>query len=144
MSEWSVGIDVGHGETSAARMSLRSLLVGAEVTSLEIDNRKSIITAVAHTPGGEVLLGKTALIRDDALDVRATFKAEPSRLNPADRRALQTFFRAVCDTLDIQNAGLLRRGDAAVYVGVPSGWNAEAAAAYRDLLRNDIVSDVTL
>ena len=33
-----------------------------EVTSLEIDNRKSIITAVARTPAGEVLLGKTALI----------------------------------------------------------------------------------
>jgi hypothetical protein len=141
---WSVGIDIGHGETAAARLSLRGLLAGAEVSSLEIDNRKSIITAVARTPGGEVLLGKTALIRDDALDVRAAFKAEPSRLGPADRRALQTFFRAVCDTLDVQNAGLLRRGDAAVYVGVPSGWSAEAASAYRDLLRNDVVPEVAL
>jgi hypothetical protein len=142
--EWSVGIDVGHGETAAARLSLRSLLAGAEVSSLEIDNRKSIITAVARTPGGEVLLGKIALTRDDALDVRTAFKGEPSRLRPADRRALQTFFRAVCETLDIQNGGLLRRGDAAVHVGVPSGWSAEAAAAYRELLRNDIVSDVSL
>jgi hypothetical protein len=142
--EWSVGIDVGHGETAAARLSLRSLLAGAEVSSLEIDNRKSIITAVARTPGGEVLLGKTALTRDDAIDVRAAFKAEPGRLGPADRRALQTFFRAVCDTLDIRNGGLLRRGDAAVHVGVPSGWSAEAAAAYRELLRNDVVSEVTL
>jgi molecular chaperone DnaK (HSP70) len=141
---WSVGIDIGHGETAAARMSLRNLLVGAEVSSLELDNRKSIITAVAHTPGGEVLLGKTALIRDDALDVRAAFKAEPARLGPADRRALQTFFRAVCDVIDPQNGGLLRRGDAAVHVGVPSGWSAEAAAAYRDLLRNDVVAEVTL
>src|SRR5215213_8556629 len=106
MSEWSVGIDIGHGETAAARMSLRSLLIGGEVTSLEIDNRKSIITAVAHTPAGEVLLGKTALIRDDAIDVRAAFKAEPAQLGPAERRALQTFFRAVCDTLDTQNAAL--------------------------------------
>jgi hypothetical protein len=144
MKEWSIGVDVGHGETAAARMSLRSLLVGAEVTSLEIDNRKSIITAVARTPGGEVLLGKTALIRDDAVDVRAAFKAAPSELGPADRRALQTFFRAVCDTLDTQSAGLLRRGDAAVHVGVPSGWSAEAATAYRDLLRNDVVPDLTL
>jgi hypothetical protein len=143
-SAWSVGIDVGHGETAAARMSLRGLLVGAEASSLEIDNRKSIITAVARTPGGEVLLGKTALIRDDALDVRAAFKAEPSQLGAADRRALQTFFRAVCETLDTQNGGLLRRGDAAVHVGVPSGWSAGAAAAYRDLLRNDIVPDVIL
>ena len=91
-NEWSVGIDVGHGETAAARMSLRSLLIGAEVTSLEIDNRKSIITAVARTPAGEVLLGKTALVRDDAVEVRAAFKAEPSQLGPGDRRALQTFF----------------------------------------------------
>ena len=144
MKEWSVGIDVGHGETAAARMSLRSLLVGAEVTILEIDNRKSIITAVARTPGGEALLGKTALIRDDAVDVRAAFKAEPSQLSPGDRRALQAFFRAVCDTLETQNGGLLRRGDAVVHVGVPSGWSAEAAVAYRDLLRNDIVPDVTL
>src|SRR5215213_110375 len=144
MKEWSVGIDIGHGETAAARMSLRSLLVGAEVTSLEIDNHKSIITAVARTPEGEVLLGKTALIRDDAVEVRAAFKAEPSQLGSGDRRALQTFFRAVCDTLDTQSSGLLRRGDAAVHVGVPSGWSAEAAAAYRELLRNDVVPDVTL
>src|SRR5687767_14538452 len=111
MKECSVGIDVGHGETAAARMSLHSLLVGAEVTILEIDNRKSIITAVARTPGGEVLLGRTALIRDDAVDVRAAFKAEPSQLSPSDRSALQAFFRAVCDTLDTQSGGLLRRGD---------------------------------
>src|SRR4029078_12427023 len=39
---------------------------------------------------------------------------------------------------------MLRRGDAAVHVGVPSGWSAEAATAYRDLLRNDIVPAVTL
>jgi hypothetical protein len=144
MKEWSVGIDIGHGETAAARMSLHSLLVGAEVTSLEIDNRKSIITAVARTSGGEVLLGKSALIRDDAIDVRAAFKAEPSQLGRGDRIALQTFFRAVCETLDTQNGGLLRSGDVVVHVGVPSGWSAEAAGAYRDLLRNDIVPDVTL
>jgi hypothetical protein len=144
MKAWSIGIDIGHGESAAARMSLSNLLAGAEVTSLEIENHKSIITAVARTPAGEVLLGKTALIRDDALDVRAAFKAEPSQFSPGDRRALQTFFRAVCDTLDLQNSGLLRRGDAVIHVGVPSGWSADAVAAYRDLLRNDIVPDVTL
>src|SRR3954447_6411270 len=60
-------------------MSLASLLAGTEVGSLEIDNRKSIITAVARAPSGEVLVGKTALVRDDAIDVRAAFKAEPGR-----------------------------------------------------------------
>jgi len=144
MSEWSVGIDLGHGETSAARMSLRSLLVGTEVISLEIDNRKSIITAVARTATGEVLLGKTALIRDDAIDVSAAFKAEPAQLSTAQRRALQTFFRAVCDALDMQNGGFLRRGEASVQVGIPSGWSADVAVAYADLLRNDIVSDLVL
>ena len=83
MKEWSVGIDVGHGETSAARMSLRSLLVGAEVTSLELDNRKSIITAVARTPGGDVLLGKTALIRDDAIEGTARVWLPPHASSPA-------------------------------------------------------------
>jgi len=141
---WSVGIDVGHGETAAARMSLASLLAGTEVGSLEIDNRKSIITAVARAPSGEVLVGKTALVRDDAIDVRAAFKAEPGRLGAAERRALQTFFRAVCDALDTQNGGFLRRHEAAVHVGIPSGWSAESAAAYRDLLRNDVVDEVTL
>jgi hypothetical protein len=144
MTEWSVGIDVGHGETSAARMSLRNLLIGTDVTSLEIDNRKSIITAVARTPSGEVLLGKAALTRDDAQDVRAAFKAEPARLGPGERRSLQTFFRAVCDALDLQNGGFLRGNEAVVHVGVPSGWTAEASATYRDLLRNDIVRDVVL
>lgn len=143
-TSWSIGIDIGHGETAAARMSLHSALAGAEVSSLEIDNRKSIITAVARTPGGEVLLGKTALIRDDALEVRAAFKAQPARLSSADRRALQTFFRAVCDVLDTQNGGLLRRDGASVHVGAPSGWSTEASAAYRDLLRNDVVHEVTL
>jgi hypothetical protein len=144
MSEWSVGIDVGHGETSAARMSLKNLLVGTEVTSLEIDNRKSILTAVGRTAAGEVLLGKTALIRDDAIDVHAAFKAEPTRLGATDRRVLQAFFRTVCDTLDTHHGGFLRGKEATVHVGIPSGWNAAAAAAYRDLLRNDIVDDVVL
>ncbi len=144
MSEWSLGIDVGHGETSAARMSLRSIHIGTDVTSLEIDNRKSIITAVARTPAGEVLLGTTALTRDDALDVRAAFKAEPSRLGPGERRSLQTFFRAVCDALDLQNSGFLRANEAVVHIGVPSGWDAEAATAYRTLLRNDVVRDLVL
>jgi hypothetical protein len=141
---WSLGIDVGHGETSAARMSLGNLLVGTEVTSLEIDNRKSIITAVARTPNGEALLGKTALIRDDAIDVHAAFKAEPARLGVRERRALQTFFRAVCDTLDTHHGGFLRRREAVVHVGIPSGWTASAAADYRALLHNDIVDDLVL
>lgn len=144
MTEWSVGVDIGHGETSAARMSLRNLLIGTDVTSLEIDNRKSIITAVARTASGEVLLGKTALTRDDAQEVRAAFKAEPGLLGPSERRSLQTFFRAVCDALDVQNGGFLRGKEAVVHVGVPSGWDAEASAAYRELLRNDVVRDVVL
>src|SRR5918911_1981998 len=120
MSEWSVGIDVGHGETSAARASLSNPSIGAEVTSLEIDNRKSIITALARTPSGQVLLGKSALVRDDAIDVQAAFKAEPTRLGPSERHALQAFFRAVCDALDTNNGGVLRRREATVHVGVPS------------------------
>lgn len=144
MTSWSVGIDVGHGETSAARMSLANLAVGTEVTSLEIDNRKSIITAVARTPAGEVLIGKTALIRDDAVEVHAAFKAEPARLGATERRALQTFFRAVCDALDTQYGGFLRGREATVHVGIPSGWDAGAAAAYRALLRNDVVDEVVL
>ena len=139
---WSLGIDVGHGETSAARLSLRSIHMGTDVTSLEIENRKSIITAVGRTPTGEVLLGTAALTRDDALDVRAAFKAEPSRLGPGERRSLQTFFRAVCDELDRQNGGFVRAGEAVVHVGVPSGWSADAVAAYRDVLRNDVVREI--
>ena len=144
MIEWSVGIDVGHGETSAARMSLTNLFVGTDVTSLELDNRKSIITAVGRTADGEVLIGKMALVRDDALDVHAAFKAAPGRLEAADRRALQAFFRAVCDTLDSHYGGFLRRREAAVHVGIPSGWDADAAAAYSALLRNDVVDEVVL
>jgi hypothetical protein len=143
-AEWSLGIDVGHGETSAARASLANPSVATEVTSLEIDNRKSIITAVARASTGEVLLGKSAVIRDDATDVHAAFKAEPTKISVIQRRALQTFFRAVCDALDMRYSGFLRRREAVVHVGAPSGWSPEASAAYRELLRNDIVGEVVL
>lgn len=131
--KYVVGIDFGHGETSAAICPIEwdkdagQREANCQDIDLDIPARKKVITsAICHTIDG-------SLIGDEAFDhmsdndgIRICFKQKPKSLNGKEERLMIDYMRAVYariresrDELDDKNH--------IVYIARPSGWEEEEA-----------------
>lgn len=125
-----VGFDLGHGETSVARMTLEP---GAAPQIIPVFGKRSQITAVAHRPDVGVLVGELALRSATVTDKQVAFKQKPPG-TPESRKALLDFVRryhAILTSRDRIAAGNRTH----YFVGCPSAWSAAEMNDYQTLLQ---------
>jgi hypothetical protein len=123
-----VGIDLGHGETSAARISLTS---NAPPQMLQILGKSSQITAVAALPDGTLVIGERAVQSRQVSRQRVGFKVRPPGTRES-RQAITDYVRQYTAELTHQ---ILGGGRTHYFVGYPSAWSDQEAATYGELLR---------
>ncbi|MFC8848541.1 MULTISPECIES: Hsp70 family protein [unclassified Micromonospora] len=128
-----VGFDLGHGETSVARMNVTN---GSQPYVVEVfPGSRVVTTAVAKLPSGTIVIGDNAALLPDATDMQAKFKS-PHIADPRVHRPTSAFVGAVLDLL--VDSGEAIDGDTLVVFGHPSGWTETEVADYEQLLRQSV------
>lgn len=145
-----VGIDYGHGETSAGYVDSETV-IGSEIhmQDLKISGEQIVIPSIlCITHNGEYIINPSANQLAQAKDVGICFKAplvgnakykEISRLNKEYFKAfLAKVYESIIhndnNPLHIDNNG---NADFKVYIACPSGWNDKQIQAYRDFVRSE-------
>lgn len=130
--EYVIGIDFGHGETSAAYCTLDWDRNDAQSFSwVDLDlgsNSKVIVSAICQTSDGRHFIGEKALsstVVQNQSALRVCFKAAPQDINGEAEQLMIAYMRDVYQTICENKADLLHEGNHIVYIARPSGWHDE-------------------
>lgn len=129
---WSVGLDLGDGESAVAWADCRG---HADVRLFEAEpGRVGVVTALARGPFGERLFGEAALRQPEPREVRITFKHRPVPLTagllpPSDAAEFAALLLS-----DFAGRHPEVVGDCCVHVGHPAGWDRPTVDVYRSQL----------
>lgn len=134
--EYVIGIDLGHGETSAAICPMQwetqnSLLDPAKDLEME-PNRKVIPSAITITADGTAKIG-TAAFDPNILKqakVNVCFKKKPESITGEAEALMILFMKEVYRKIRENNGGMLTDTNHLVYIATPSGWDKEAQNLY--------------
>lgn len=129
--EYVIGIDFGHGETSAAlcKLNWEAGESGFAYTDLDLgSNSKVIVSAICRTSDGSFFIGEKAfapnvITQQSAL--RVCFKAEPQQIDGENERLMIEYMRMVYQRILQIKTDLLTEDNHIVYIARPSGWHAE-------------------
>lgn len=134
--EYVIGIDLGHGETSAA---LCPIQWDTEVEQLDpatdlelIGGRKVIPSAITILPNETAYIGDAAFAPEilRQAKVRVCFKRAPRDVNGDAEKTMIRFMKEVYTRILQNNVGLLTPTNHLVYIATPSGWSKESQALY--------------
>lgn len=139
--EYVIGIDFGHGETSAAICALDwdtpvDQLDAAK--DLEMGgNSKVLPSAITLLPNGEAKIGDAAFNPDvlKKANVNVCFKQAPKNLDGEKERLMIRFMQEVYKRIRENNTGMLNDSNHLVYIATPSGWNKQTQALYVEMAR---------
>ncbi|MBV6402736.1 MAG: hypothetical protein CNIPEHKO_03049 [Anaerolineales bacterium] len=135
-----IGFDLGHGETAIASTTSRSL---SDPQSIDIlNNKNSILTAVAFDPKKGILIGDDAYIYPKSESLRILFKG--SRFdNPEVSESIKLFVYKCLQIL--QNAGKIANNENSYFfVGSPAGWFQEDRDSYKRILKKAGMQNVVI
>ncbi len=137
--KYVIGIDFGHGETSAA---ICEILWGADASKLENakdlemgGNKKVIPSAITILDDGRAYIGDSAFnpaILKSA-KVRVCFKKAPTDINGEPERLMTRFMGEVYKKIRENNTGLLTDNNHLVYIATPSGWDSKTQELYKSM-----------
>lgn len=141
--KYVLGIDFGHGETSAAICELEwDKSAGqrlTEVADIDIDRaaRKKVIpSAICRTNGGLYIGDEAFEHTTDNQGIRVCFKQKPSSLDGAPEALMSDYMKAVYNKI-LENDDRLKPDNHIVYIARPSGWTDEdAKELYRQMAIN--------
>lgn len=134
--EYIIGIDFGHGETSAAFCPIGWNLQDGELEGVkDIDfgnNSKVIPSAISITDDGRVYIGETAFLPEvlNRAKVNVCFKKCPKDINGEQEQLMIQYMRAVYQLICEKNNALFTNGNHIVCIAAPSGWSQEAMLLY--------------
>ena len=134
--EYIIGIDFGHGETSAAFCPIGWNLQDGELEGVkDIDfgnNSKVIPSAISITDDGRVYIGETAFLPEvlNRAKVNVCFKKCPKDINGEQEQLMIQYMRAVYQLICEKNNALFTNGNHIVCIAAPSGWSKEAMLLY--------------
>jgi hypothetical protein len=137
--EYVIGIDLGHGETSAAICPLQWDTLSANldpVKDLEMGgNRKVIPSAITILEDGSAYIGDAAFNPEvlKKATVRVCFKQAPKDINGEAEKTMIRFMHEVYVRIRENNQALLQDGNHLVYIATPSGWNKDQQALYMQM-----------
>jgi len=128
-----VGFDLGHGDTSAARIAA----TGGRVQPLElVKGTKVIPTALGTRTDGTIVIGKDAF-RQDVRDQVQQFKSAQVS-NQQISAALRIFVNEAINKLRVNNSTIAFNPTTLVVFGCPSAWSDGQRLAYGTLLSEQV------
>lgn len=138
--EYVVGIDFGHGETSAAICPIEwgkdAGRREAKVLDIDLDSsaRKKVITSAICRVTDGILIGDEAFEHmSDNNGIRVCFKQKPESLDGDAEKLMVDYMRTVYARIR-KNQDELTDTNHIVYIARPSGWNEEnAKELYRQM-----------
>jgi len=139
--EYVVGIDLGHGETSAAICSMQWDADQANWdTPQDIDmghNRKVMPSAITLLPDGRAFVGEKAFDPEilKQADVHVCFKKKPVSLDGEDEKLMIRFMHEVYVLIRENLGGTLTDSNHVVFIATPSGWDVESQKLYEEMAR---------
>ena len=134
--EYVIGIDLGHGETSAALCPMQwdtavELLDPAK--DLEMGGNKKVMpSAITILDNGNAYIGDAAFNPEilKQADVRVCFKKAPKDINGEAEKIMISFMREVYKRIRENNKANLTDSNHLVYIATPSGWDDAAKDLY--------------
>jgi len=134
--EHVIGIDLGHGETSAAICSLQwdtSVEQLDPVKDLKLSGSKAVVpSAITFLEDGSARVGEAAFNIDllKQAQVHVGFKQKPVDVNGEAEKIMIRFMKEVYNLIRSIYAGILTDGNHLVYIATPSGWDKETKRLY--------------
>lgn len=135
--DYVIGIDFGHGETSAAICPLqweeKNVDLLDPVKDLEMGgNKKAIPSAITIIDENDAKIGESAFNTDvlKKAEVHVCFKQAPKDINGEAEKIMMRFMKEVYGSIRSNNAGILSDGNHLVYIATPSGWNKTTQQLY--------------
>lgn len=139
--EYVIGIDLGHGETSAAIAPMQWDKLDNQleaVKDLEMEpNRKVLPSAITITADGNAKIG-TAAFSPDILKrahVNVCFKQKPENIEGEAEKLMIRYMKEVYRKIRENNGGMLTDTNHLVYIATPSGWDKKAQNIYLEMAR---------
>ncbi len=129
--EYIIGIDLGHGETSAAICPVQwDTPVEQLYPAKDLDmggNKKVIPSAITILDNGDAFIGDRAFGSDilKKASVNVCFKQAPKDINGEKEKLMMRFMQEVYRCIIENNSAILHDGNHKVYIATPSGWDAE-------------------
>lgn len=134
--EYVIGIDFGHGETSAAYCSIGWDSTKGQLSAIkDIDfgsNNKVIPSAISITTDDKAYIGDAAFLPEvlNKAEAKVCFKKKPEDINGESERLMMRFMKEVYRTIRERNSALFTEGNHLVYIATPSGWDEKAKDLY--------------
>lgn len=137
--EYVIGIDLGHGETSAAICPLQwdtaiELLDPAK--DLEMGGNKKVIpSAITILENGSAYIGDAAFNPEvlKQAKVRVCFKKAPKDIAGESEQLMIRYMQEVYKRIREQNSAILTDRNHLVYIATPSGWDEKTQQLYRQM-----------
>ena len=141
--QYVVGIDFGHGETSAAICELEwDKSAGTseqKIRDIDMDRnskKKVIVSAICKTPNGRYYIGNEAFEPNNLMDgtqLSVCFKQAPKQLTGEKEQLMIAYMRTVYERI-LNYEEKLQEGNHIVYIARPSGWvNKETKELYSQM-----------
>ena len=134
--QYVIGIDLGHGETSAAYCPIGWDAAKGQLGNVkDIDfgsNTKVIPSAISITTDGKAYIGDAAFLPEVLSKAKANvcFKKKPEDINGEAEQLMMRFMKEVYATIRERNSALFTEGNHLVYIATPSGWDDAAKDLY--------------
>ena len=137
--EYVIGIDLGHGETSAALCPLQwdtTIEMLDPAKDLEMGGNKKVIpSAITILENGNAYIGDAAFNPEvlKQAKVRVCFKKAPQDINGESEQLMIRFMKEVYRRIREQNPATLTDRNHLVYIATPSGWDESTQQLYMQM-----------
>lgn len=139
--EFVIGIDFGHGETSAAICPLQWDTPVEQldpVKDLEMSgDKKKIPSAITILDNGNAYIGDSAFDSEilKQADVHVCFKKVPKDINGESEKLMMRFMQEVYRRIRENNSAMLTDDNHLVYIATPSGWDKPTQDLYLQMAK---------
>lgn len=139
--EYVIGIDLGHGETSAAICPLqwdKSQELLDPVKDLEMGGNKKVMpSAITILDDGRAFIGDAAFNPEilKQADVNVCFKQAPKDINGKSEKLMIRYMQEVYKRIRENNSAVLTDSNHLVYIATPSGWDVSTQKLYVEMAR---------
>lgn len=137
--EYIIGIDLGHGETSAALCPTEWDKPIEQLTpAKDLDmggNKKVLPSAITILENGDAYIGDRAFHSDilKKASVNVCFKQAPKNIDGEKEKLMMRFMKEIYRTIIENNSSTLHEGNHKVYIATPSGWDAQTQSLYEQM-----------
>ena len=134
-----VGIDLGHGETSAAYAEIgwgEDMGTLEPVKDIDLPQDKTFVipSAISIEANGDLHVGADAFEYQEA-ELHVCFKQRPTSINGKAEQLMIKFISEVYKLIRERVGAILTDGNHLVYIATPSGWDKETQDLYGQMAR---------